>query len=175
MGRLARVGGERRGSRPSASAGQGLVEFAVILPVFLLILMILFDFGRVVYAQNTITNNARTAVRAASVDARFSLDKYAQIREAARRMSPLVPVADIHILGAPGDCDGVVDVVDGNPTEACFYPDGPDGAGNPTAGDSVEVNLSVSVPLITPVVSSVLGGSVALTARSVGFVHCSGC
>ncbi len=48
--------------------GQTLVEMALILPIFLLILMGIFDFGRAVYAYNTVANAARQAVRLAIVD-----------------------------------------------------------------------------------------------------------
>lgn len=48
--------------------GQTLVEFALILPIFLLLLMGIFDFGRAVYAYNTVSNAARQAVRLAIVD-----------------------------------------------------------------------------------------------------------
>ena len=54
--------------RRSERRGQTLVEFALILPVFLLLLMGIFDFGRAVYAYNTISNAARQAVRLAIVD-----------------------------------------------------------------------------------------------------------
>lgn len=53
----------RRGER-----GQTLVEFALILPVFILLLVGLFDIGRAVYAFNTISNASREAVRVAIVD-----------------------------------------------------------------------------------------------------------
>lgn len=48
--------------------GQTLVEFALILPIFVLVLVGIFDFGRAVYAYNTISNASREAVRLAIVD-----------------------------------------------------------------------------------------------------------
>jgi len=48
--------------------GQSMVEFALILPVFVLMLVGLFDVGRAVYAYNTINNAAREAGRLAIVD-----------------------------------------------------------------------------------------------------------
>jgi hypothetical protein len=50
------------------SRGQTLVEFALILPIFVLLLVGIFDFGRAIYAYNTISNAAREAVRVAIVD-----------------------------------------------------------------------------------------------------------
>lgn len=48
--------------------GQTLVEFALILPIFILVLVGIFDFGRAVYDYNVISNAAREAIRLAIVD-----------------------------------------------------------------------------------------------------------
>ena len=48
--------------------GQSMVEFALILPIFVLVLVGLFDVGRAVYAYNTVNNAAREAARLAIVD-----------------------------------------------------------------------------------------------------------
>ena len=50
------------------SRGQALVEFALIIPIFILMVMGIFDIGRAVYAYNTINNAAREASRLAIVD-----------------------------------------------------------------------------------------------------------
>lgn len=50
-----------------SSRGQSLVEFAIILPVFLLIVVGILDFGRVVWANSAVTNAAREAARYAIV------------------------------------------------------------------------------------------------------------
>ena len=47
--------------------GQALVEFALILPVFVLLIVAVFDFGRVVWATTSVTNAAREAARYAIV------------------------------------------------------------------------------------------------------------
>lgn len=49
-------------------AGQALVEIALVLPVLLIILLGIFDFGRAVYAYNAVSNSAREAARVAIVD-----------------------------------------------------------------------------------------------------------
>jgi Flp pilus assembly protein TadG len=48
--------------------GQSLVEFALILPVLLLILMGIFDFGRAVFAYNSVSEAARNGARVAIVN-----------------------------------------------------------------------------------------------------------
>jgi Flp pilus assembly protein TadG len=61
--------------RQGRSRGQALVEFALVLPVFVLVLMGIFDLGRAVYAYNTISNAARSAIRVAIVDQNLELIK----------------------------------------------------------------------------------------------------
>jgi Flp pilus assembly protein TadG len=48
--------------------GQSLVEFGLILPVFLLIVFGIIDFGRAVFAYSTLNSAAREAARVAVVD-----------------------------------------------------------------------------------------------------------
>jgi Flp pilus assembly protein TadG len=43
--------------------GQGVVEFAVVLPVFLFILISILDFGRAIYAYSVVANCAREGAR----------------------------------------------------------------------------------------------------------------
>jgi Flp pilus assembly protein TadG len=48
--------------------GQSLIEFALLLPVFLLILVGIAEFGRAWMTKNILTGAAREAVRAAAAD-----------------------------------------------------------------------------------------------------------
>ena len=43
--------------------GDGLVEFALILPILMLVLMGIVDLGRAVYAYNVVANSAREGAR----------------------------------------------------------------------------------------------------------------
>jgi Flp pilus assembly protein TadG len=54
--------------RRSNERGQSLVETALVLPILLLILMGIFDFGRAVFAFNAVSNAAREAARVAIVN-----------------------------------------------------------------------------------------------------------
>ncbi|MFN3929767.1 MAG: TadE family protein, partial [Thermoflexus sp.] len=47
--------------------GQGLVEFALILPVLLLFMVGIMEFGRVLFIYTEVSNAAREALRAAAV------------------------------------------------------------------------------------------------------------
>jgi TadE-like protein len=53
--------------RQSRSGGQGLVEFALVLPVFMVILIGMVDLGRAIWANNSVANAAREAARFAAV------------------------------------------------------------------------------------------------------------
>lgn len=53
--------------RRDSEAGQSLVEFAMILPVFVLLLMAMVDFGRGFYTWLEVTNAAREGARAGAV------------------------------------------------------------------------------------------------------------
>ncbi|HYI67017.1 MAG TPA: TadE family protein [Candidatus Limnocylindrales bacterium] len=78
------------------SRGQTLVEFALIVPLFLLIVVGLFDVGRAVYAYNTAANAARAAARVAIVN-----QDPAVIRAAARKEAVGLGLTDANItLGA---------------------------------------------------------------------------
>jgi Flp pilus assembly protein TadG len=47
--------------------GQSLVEFSIVLPLFMFMLMGIVDFGRVIWAQNSLAAAAREAARFAIV------------------------------------------------------------------------------------------------------------
>ena len=67
----------KRGGR-----GQALVEFALVLPVLILVLIAVFDIGRLVFAYNDITNAARQGVRVAIVDQTTNLAQTKTIEQA---------------------------------------------------------------------------------------------
>lgn len=50
------------------SPGQALAEFALIIPLFLLIVVAIVDIGRGVFAYNSVTNGVREAARLAIVN-----------------------------------------------------------------------------------------------------------
>ena len=52
---------------PGSGRGQTLAEFALALPIFLFILMGIFDFGRAIYMYNGVSQAARELARATSV------------------------------------------------------------------------------------------------------------
>jgi len=171
--------------RHAGRRGQALVEFALVIPLVILMFMILVDFGRVIFAQNAINQDAREAVRAGAVPAStgcspvsvdYSQCQYNWIRAAGKVAQPGVTLGNSNIKGRPGAvCTTGADstVTYKSPTEGdttgttyCFYPQGT-GTGKP-----VEVRIQVTVPLITPVISSIVGGSITIEAKAQSFIQC---
>ena len=63
----------RRRRSGRRSSGQSLVEFALVFPIFILILLAVFDLGRAVFIHNSLTNAAREGARLAIVNQDKSL------------------------------------------------------------------------------------------------------
>jgi Flp pilus assembly protein TadG len=57
------VSGRRRGQR-----GQSLVEFSMVIPIIVLLVVAFVEIGRAVFAYNTIANAARQGARVAAVN-----------------------------------------------------------------------------------------------------------
>ena len=136
--------------RAASQCGQTLVEFALVIPLFALLCMALLDFGRVVYAQNTIAQAAREASRLGVVEPDDSSTKYSAIRNKAKSMAVGLGLSDADITG-----QGCAD---------CFYSDfaGP--------GGRVVVNVSKKIDLLTPILAQVMGGSFTVESTSQGFI-----
>jgi Flp pilus assembly protein TadG len=65
--RAGSVGSRETDVHRSRSTGQSLVEFALVLPLFLVILIGMVDVGRSIWANNSVANAAREAARYAIV------------------------------------------------------------------------------------------------------------
>ena len=135
----------KRGDR-----GQALVEFALIVPVFAVILFGLLDFGRVIYTQNTVEQAAREASRAGTLEAVDASWKYDQIRAAAINSAAGLGLAAANVNG-----QGCAD---------CFYPRGA------VSGEIVVVTVSTQVNLVTPLLSQIVGGTFNVTSTSRSFI-----
>jgi hypothetical protein len=139
-----------------------LVEFSLAVPIVLLILMILLDFGRVIYAQNTLNQDVALAARMASTAdfcqvagpparACTAIEQDAMIRQRARTISPLVTVADCAITG---------DLPDANCSSHAAG-----GAFVSADGTRLVVKIVIQVPMITPLISNIVG-PITVSARA---------
>jgi Flp pilus assembly protein TadG len=135
----------RRGRR---TRGQALVEFALVFPIIVLLLLAMFDMGRAVFIYNGLTNAAREGVRLAIVNQDKDL-----ILERVQAMTFAGPVSN-------PDVDTLV----------AFYHQESDGTlGDPcatvTVGCIAVVTPTSDWTLITPVLSSIIG-PITFEARS---------
>lgn len=64
----------KKNNKNKFEIGQDLVEFAFIVPILFLILIMIFDLGRVVYYYSVLTNTAREGARAAIIDGTGNAD-----------------------------------------------------------------------------------------------------
>jgi Flp pilus assembly protein TadG len=83
--------------------GQAMVEFAIALPILLMLLVGIFEVGRAIFIFSAVTNASREAVRFASAvgldDSGNNKFQYCDgIRNAARRSAYFLALADGDIL-----------------------------------------------------------------------------
>jgi Flp pilus assembly protein TadG len=137
---MSALGDPRDGRR-----GQAMVEFALALPIFLVMLIGIFDFGRGIYTYNGLS-------------------------EAAREISRVTAVYPGLVLGASQETTDRIAVQQGltpgmsAPTFACLKVDGTASSDLPcTSGDYVRVTVS---SVYQPLTMMGFGGSFTLTASS---------
>jgi Flp pilus assembly protein TadG len=87
--------------------GQGLVEFALVFPILMLMLLGLVDLGRAVFAYNTITNAAREGARLGIVN-----QDEAKIELRARNLAPTADGATSPIVIMFSDSGSATDADD---------------------------------------------------------------
>lgn len=92
--------------------GQSLVEFALILPILVLVLVMIFDGGRLVFAYNTVNNAAREGGREATVNQTLAdIQARAAQHAVALDLNPSSVVVDYRTTSQPnnpGSCNSSV-------------------------------------------------------------------
>jgi Flp pilus assembly protein TadG len=127
-----------RPHRPERTRGQALVEFALILPVFLLVLMGILDLGRAVYYSSTLSNAAREAARQAIVD---------------QTCANIVAAGEQRAVGIG---EAVVNVSWTTPAGVSKRTCSPE-AGEADIGDLARVTVDYDFNAATPVIGNLLG------------------
>lgn len=141
---------QAKANRPLArQAGQALVEFALILPVLVLILMGVFDFGRAFFGYNAISNGAREGAR------------YGIIHPTARDPSP--PYADPDTIEGRAVAQTFILDIDEVDVQVTF-PSGTE-RGNP-----LTVTMQYHFYALTPLISIIWGGG-ALSLESAATMY----
>jgi hypothetical protein len=128
-------------ARRRRARGQALVEFALVIPLLILIFMGLFDFGRAVFAWNSLSNAAREGARVAIVDQTVVAGVAAGATEAANQATGLgldaSDVTAVEVLYLLPDLSG-----------ACPAR---------SLGCIAEVTVHYDFTAITPIIGSVIG------------------
>jgi Flp pilus assembly protein TadG len=138
--------------RKSDTRGQTLVEFAFVLPLFVFLLVAIFDLGHVVWANDTLANGAREAARYAIVHGVTS-----------GTTGPVQDVKDVAVKWAGMAGTGVTVTVCG------FIPPATSCTGDTNAGDSYPYTRGTAVTVT-------VSGNVTLAAPSFfgfGSIHLS--
>lgn len=164
----------RRPSHRVARDGQALIEFALVLPLILLLLMGVVDFGRGIFAFNEVSNAAREGGRTGIVNQTLTDIRN---RAAAQAIGLGVPTA------APASCpaNGGPPTATSDPAGICVAILQPDGktVGNcsttPEIGCVVVVSVKSTFTAITPIIGNIVGPiAVASTTEQVIEATCSG-
>lgn len=116
--------------------GQSVVEFAIILPVLLLIIMGIVQFGMLIGSYLTLENAAREAARAGIIGS-----TNAEVRLVITSTSPNLEPGKLTIAIAPSE-------------------------GSRTSGSTLTVNLTYNYDLTIPIISSLFNNTVVLNAET---------
>jgi Flp pilus assembly protein TadG len=125
--------------RHRSKRGQSLVEFALVLPVFMLVLAGILDFGFMLYSRMTVINAAREGARAAVV----SIDDPTAIPSLVHNR--VLAVAG-GLTATPSDTAACI--ADTAQHATCDFVAG--GQPNPLPGDSVRVTVNYTYSTFFP-------------------------
>ena len=125
------------------SRGQGLVEFALVFPIMMVLLIAVFDMGRLVFAYNDITNSARSGARVAIIDQTAGVAQTATINQATS-------------LGLK-PADVTIDYLKSDLSAPCPTPK--------QLGCVAHVKVRFAWTAITPIIGSIVG-PITVTAES---------
>lgn len=134
--------------------GQAMVEFALVLPILAVLLVMAIDFGRVFFGWVALHNASRIAADFAA----SHTDNWTTSEDTYRAL-------------VRGDLESINCFPSGGSTwDDSDIPD-PDYPSGTAAGSPAVVALECSFELITPLASSILGGPVSVGAESSFPVH----
>ena len=138
--------------------GQSLVEFALVLPVILLLLLVSLDFGRVFLGYINLQNMARVAANyAANNPEAWGVDPDTEVQTKYRNQVIADAAATNCQLPVSGGKPVVPDPV---------FTDQTGNGVTSNLGDNAQVQLTCTFDIITPIISSMLGDVLHVGAES---------
>jgi hypothetical protein len=146
--------------------GQALVEFAIVLPLLVVLLVMAIDFGRVFFGWVGLHNAARIAADyAARTSDSWPAGTGGSIGAQARDRYFDLVISDLTAVNCSPDPNGDVPWTAGAiPGPTFLNPDGSTGGDVKEPGDHAHVTLTCSFGLVTPLAEAILGGRVQLSA-----------
>jgi Flp pilus assembly protein TadG len=141
---------ENLGQALRSRSGQSMVEFALVAPLFFLLVFGITDFGRLFFTQETLQFALREAGRYA-VTGQHMLNPDTTVGGNLSRVDSIKAIAQQKAIGLLTDPNSIV-VSSGGVTGF---------AGNP--GDTVVVSLTTNLKLITPMIGRFFGPSQTYT------------
>ena len=137
--------------RPQRRRGQALVEFALVLPVLLLVLLGTVDAGRLIYAYNSVSNAAREGGRTAIVN-----QTPIEVRTKAAEQATALGIPST----APVSCPAAGGPTTTQPSGVCFVLRSKDGSTTcptPSIGCTAVVAVKWEYRAITPIIGDLIG------------------
>jgi len=133
--------------------GESLVEFALVAPLFFLLVFGITDFGRLFFLQQTLQFAVREAGRYAVTGQHNGTNRVASIQEVIQNASQGITIGSIDIRSV--NSAGVTNI---------------GSAGGPR--DTVVITLTTGIKLITPMIGRFFGTSQTYTSKvSVSFMN----
>ena len=144
----------RRTGKARHSRGQSLVEFALVFPIIILLIMAFAEIGRAVFAFNTIANAARQGARVAAVNQLADVTECDESRPIEDPYEPHWSMRGCAILAGK-----VIGLTSSNITISYAAPPDTTLTCSPTlhVGCLASVTVSYHYTLTTPFVSSLIG------------------
>jgi Flp pilus assembly protein TadG len=144
--------------------GQTLVEFALVFPVFMVLLFGIIDGSRLVFTNSTLSQAAREGARQASVEASWVGSSEGSCNTTAGPVCPAtVDVLKADVIGAVNRMTTLGPVAGSNVFLSCDATTAPSGnwtgqtCSSRTTGNYVSVRVVSSFVPITPIVGQILG------------------
>jgi Flp pilus assembly protein TadG len=161
-------------ARGAGSLGQSMVEFALIVPMFTLLVFGLIDLGRDIYIQEEITNAAREGARFAAISSLCTDNSISGCSDPSNVVWHVVNESSG--LGLVGGSAGNIQVsaINGGTTYCGYGPCTPNYttyASNAVAGSVIKVKLTYTFTVLTPVIGQIVGNSINLSSTAVMVVE----
>jgi Flp pilus assembly protein TadG len=132
--------------------GQALVEFALVLPILLLMIFGIVDAGRLIYTYNTVSNAARDGARVAIVNQSTSGTDTCDTTSATAWPTGCAIVSGLELGLTAADVS--VTYQDATDSAVCSDPNNP---GQLLIGCLAVVQVTGSFTPITPVIGQIIG------------------